>query len=107
MASSEHIQILKTENFSNSVQEGLTLVDFFAEWCGPCKMLSPILEELAEEMKETVKVAKVDIDESQDIAINMQVTSVPTLVLFKEGEEVKRVVGLKDKDSLKQLIESV
>jgi thioredoxin 1 len=107
MANSEHIQILKTENFSNSVQEGLTLVDFFAEWCGPCKMLSPILEELAEEMKETVKVAKVDIDESQDIAINMQVTSVPTLVLFKEGEEVKRVVGLKDKDSLKQLIESV
>jgi thioredoxin 1 len=98
------IQVINSKDFKNSIQQGLVLVDFFAEWCGPCKMLSPVLEELAEEMKETVTIAKVDIDEAQEIAMQMQVTSVPTIVLFKEGVEVQRVVGLKDKNTLKQLI---
>ena len=98
------IQVIKSNDFKNSIQQGLVLVDFFAEWCGPCKMLSPVLEELAEEMKESVTIAKVDIDEAQEIAMQMQVTSVPTIILFKEGVEVQRLVGLKDKGTLKQLI---
>lgn len=86
------------------MQKGVALVDFFAEWCGPCRMLTPILEEVAKEFLSKAKVGKVNIDEEEDIAMRFSVTSVPTMILFKDGREYKRLVGLKDKEAIKKFI---
>ncbi len=76
------------------------LVDFWAEWCGPCKMIAPILEEIADEQGEALQIAKLNVDEAQDVARRFDVMSIPTLILFKDGEPVKRVVGAKPKQAL-------
>ena len=76
------------------------LVDFWAEWCGPCKMIAPILEEIADEQGESLQVAKLNVDEASDIARRFEVMSIPTLILFKDGEPVKRIVGAKPKQAL-------
>jgi thioredoxin 1 len=76
------------------------LVDFWAEWCGPCKMIAPILEEIAEEQGEALKIAKLNVDEAQDIARRFEVMSIPTMILFKDGEEAKRIIGAKPKQAL-------
>lgn len=93
------------ENFDSEIAQGVTLVDFFADWCGPCRMMSPVIEAFATEMLQKVKVGKLDIDASQKTTQTYQVTSIPTLILFKNGKEVKRIVGLKDLAALKKLIE--
>lgn len=80
------------------------LVDFWAEWCGPCKMVAPILDELAVEQDGRLQVAKVNIDDNLDITRRFDVMSVPTLILFKDGEAVKRIVGAKPKGQLLQEI---
>ncbi|MBR1925355.1 MAG: thioredoxin [Clostridia bacterium] len=79
------------------------IVDFFATWCGPCKMLGPILEDIADEEKD-VKILKVDIDENMNLAQQFGIMSVPTLMLFKDGEEYGREIGLKSKEQLKEII---
>lgn len=101
---SEHIKYLNDENFQTEINQGVTLVDFYADWCGPCRMIAPIVEELATEMKGSAKIAKLDIDNAQETTSNLGVTSIPTIILFKNGKEVKRVVGVKDKDTLKAMI---
>lgn len=103
---SSNVKLLNEDNFNESIQANLNLVEFFAPWCGPCRMLTPILEELAKEMEGKAFVAKVDTDESPSISEKYQVTSVPTILLFKEGSEVARVVGLQDAETLKNLISS-
>lgn len=80
------------------------LVDFWATWCGPCKMLSPIVDELSEEV-DTVKFVGVDVDQSERLAIKYGISSVPCLVLFKDGEEVKRTVGVQPKPALAAFIQ--
>jgi len=75
------------------------LVDFWAEWCGPCKMISPILEEIASE-NETISIAKVNVDDSPDVARRFEVMSIPTLIMFKDGSPAKRIVGAKPKAKL-------
>lgn len=98
------------QNFKNEVEEskGIVLVDFFAEWCGPCKAMAPIIEELAEEYKgkEGVKIGKLNIDENEETAQKFNVMSIPTLILFKGGKAIKTLIGLQDKDTLKSLIEN-
>ena len=84
---------------------GLKVVDFFATWCGPCKMLTPILEELSEEMQDSVEFIKIDIDESMELAMEYQVTTVPTLVFIKDGQEVARKIGFSPKAALKEEVE--
>ena len=79
------------------------LVDFFADWCGPCKMMAPIVEELATELDGKVKVGKINVDENSDIAVEYNVMSIPTLIIFKNGKEEKRLVGLRDKEELLNL----
>ena len=79
-----------------------TLVDFYASWCGPCKMLAPILEEISKESD--VRICKVDVDESFDLAKSYGIMSVPTLILFNGGSEVKRAIGLKNKDFILDMI---
>ena len=76
------------------------LVDFWAEWCGPCKMIAPILEEIADEHGDAVRIAKLNVDEAPDIARRYEVMSIPTMILFKDGEEAKRIVGAKPKQAL-------
>ena len=95
---------LKTSdnNFSGDVLTGdkPVLVDFWAEWCGPCKMIAPILEEIAVENAGVFKVAKVNVDDAPGLAQKFEVMSIPTLILFKNGEPTKRVVGAKGKEAL-------
>ena len=101
------MEIIKanSQNFEEEVikSEKIVLVDFYADWCGPCKMLSPIIDEVAEE-NDDIKVVKVNVDDSQDLAMKYQVMSIPTLVVIKNGSEINRSVGLIDKAQILNLI---
>ncbi|WP_182200385.1 thioredoxin [Paraliobacillus salinarum] len=91
-------------SFINDTRDGLVLVDFWATWCGPCKMIAPVLEEIDAEMSDTVKIVKLDVDENQETAAKHGVMSIPTLLLFKNGEVVDQVVGYQPKEALEALI---
>lgn len=101
------MEILKvtSENFEKEVLQSdkPVLIDFYADWCGPCKMLSPIVDEVAEENTD-IKVVKINVDNAQDLAMKYQVMSIPTLVVIREGREVNRSVGLIDKSEVISLI---
>ena len=99
---------LNKESFSKviSSENKTVLIDFWAPWCGPCKALTPILEEIASEKSELVGVYKVNVDENTDLAQEHGVQSIPTLLLYKNGSLSETIVGLKSKDELIQLIES-
>jgi len=103
----ELIKHLTDETFEEGTAKGLVLIDFYADWCGPCRMLAPIIEELAQEMVGKVLVAKVDTDQALNTAAKFEVTSIPTLIFFKEGTPVKRVVGLKDLEALRKMVNEV
>lgn len=93
------------ENFSDIIKsDKLTLVDFFATWCGPCKMMHPILEQLKEEMGDSIRILKIDVDDNEDLSMQYNIQSVPTLMLFKNGEIVWRQSGAKSLNELKSLI---
>ena len=95
-----------SENYESEVlkSEKTVLIDFYADWCGPCKMMSPVIDEIAEEMKETVKVGKINVDENQDLAMEYGVMSIPTIVILKNGEVQKTFVGVTDKEEIKQAL---
>ena len=96
---------LTRDNFEAEVTEfkGMVLVDFWASWCMPCKMLSPVVDEVAEEVT-SAKVAKVNVDEQQSLAARFNVMSIPTLIVFKDGKEVRRSVGVIPKEAVKELV---
>ena len=100
----EIIKELNEKNFDEFASKGKCIVDFWAEWCGPCKMLRPVFEETAKEMKEKVKFGKVDIDSMQELAERFGVMSIPTLIFFKDGEQVEMNTGFVDKKKLGELI---
>lgn len=91
--------------FKEEIGSGITLVDFWTPWCGPCKMIAPILEELAPEVEGKANIAKLNVDENQATASEYEVMSIPTLILFKDGEPVDKVVGFQPKEQLAALIE--
>ena len=96
-----------TKEFENTLKENkVVLVDFYATWCGPCKMLSPILEDVATELPENAVIAKLDIDESLDTAKDYNVMSVPTMIIFKDGKEVERLIGLRQKEQILEAIKN-
>lgn len=97
---------LSEENFEKEAlnSEKIVLIDFWASWCGPCRMMSPVVDEIAEEMQEKVKVCKVNIDEQNKLAVKYNVMSIPTFVVLKNGNEVGRSVGVQDKEELKNML---
>jgi thioredoxin 1 len=103
---SEDLKKFTEEEFKKGIEKGVTLVDFYADWCGPCRMLTPVLEKVAKDLQGSVTIAKLDIDNAQKTASSFQVTSVPTLILFKDGQEMGRLVGLRDADAIKQFIQT-
>lgn len=100
------VQYLDDSNFNTTIANGLVLVDFYADWCGPCRMIAPIIEELSTEMAGVAVIAKLDVDKAQETTATYQVMSIPTVILFKNGKEYKRFVGIKNKEELKKLINS-
>ena len=101
-------KVIKTNEFENLVEnkEGVVVVDFFATWCGPCKMLSPVFSSLGEEMKFKTDFLKVDIDESENLARRFKVNTVPTVIIFENGQEMDRLIGFISKENLKEKVES-
>ena len=96
---------LTDSNFKGEIESGLTLVDFWAPWCGPCRMIAPVVEEIASQYEGKVKVGKVNVDDNQQTAMQFRVMSIPTLILFKDGQPVEGVVGAQPKRAFEALLD--
>ena len=97
------MKYLEEDNLNELVKEGLHLVDFYAEWCGPCKMLVSVLESISDK----INIIKVDIDKFEKLALEYRIMSVPTLMFFKDGKKVKELVGFRDEDELLEAIDEI
>lgn len=100
---------LNDENFAKEVLEykGVVLVDFWAPWCGPCRMLGPVIEELAKDYEGKAKICKINTDDAPEKSVQYKIASIPTLMLFKDGQMVKQLVGLQSKEELKKQIDAL
>ena len=98
------MKVIKESEFVNEINDGLVLIDFYADWCGPCKMLTPILEEINKENKD-VRIIKVNIDDSRFLASYYQIQSIPSLVLLKNGQFLNKMIGFRPKKMIEELIE--
>lgn len=96
------VKHLENENFDDLIANGIILVDFYADWCGPCKMLAPILD-----MVDFMPVLKVNVDEHPELATRYGVMSIPTMIFFKDGAEVKKEIGLRNLNDIKEIYESI
>ena len=101
---SEQVLQLNDSNFSDQVSQGITLVDFWAPWCGPCRMQGPIIDQIAGQVGDKVKVAKVNVDEATSVASSYGVQSIPTLMILKDGKVVQHYVGVQSQDKLMEAI---
>lgn len=97
------MRVINGNEFKDLVSDGLVLIDFFAEWCGPCRMLAPVLEDFANE-ESGIEVYKVNVDNDPDLAREFQVSSIPTMILFKDGKQIEKKIGFAPKDALKAWI---
>ncbi|WQV03250.1 thioredoxin [Helicobacter pylori] len=97
-----HYIELTEENFESTIKKGVALVDFWAPWCGPCKMLSPVIDELASEYEGKAKICKVNTDEQEELSAKFGIRSIPTLLFTKDGEVVYQLVGVQTKVALKE-----
>lgn len=99
------MKIVKENEFKDEIASGYTIVDFYADWCGPCKMLGPVLEEVSEEYTD-IKFIKVNVDEAMDVASKYGIMSIPNVIMFKDGEAVNRFVGLQPKEEIENFIKT-
>jgi thioredoxin 1 len=99
--------IVNQEKFNNIINNGIVVVDFFADWCGPCKMMSPIIDELADEVKAKATIVKVNVENEAGLAGQYGVSSIPTIIYFKNGKEVERAIGVQSKQSIENKINSL
>jgi len=100
------MKVIQEKDFENEVKEGLVLVDFYATWCGPCRMMGMILEEIEEAVGSKLKIIKIDVDENEELAGRFNIMSIPTLILFNDGKLYEKHVGIWQKDELIELIQS-
>jgi thioredoxin 1 len=100
VADSELIEHLTAQNFDHKTKKGVVLVDFWADWCMPCKMMAPILNEVAEATDGTATIYKLNVDEQQQVAAQYGIRSIPTMILFSDGKEVERIIGVKSKEAV-------
>lgn len=98
---------LDESNFDSTIAQGVSMVDFWAPWCGPCRMVAPIVEELAVEYNGKVNVCKVNTDENQDIAVKYGIRSIPSILFFKNGEQVDTIVGAVSKQTFEQKLKNI
>lgn len=98
---------LTDDTFESTVNDGVVLVDFWAPWCGPCKMLAPVVEEIADEYAGKAKICKMNTDEHRDAAVKHAISAIPTLILFNSGDVAKKWVGLTTKDDITEAIEEL
>jgi len=98
---------LTLENFDETVSSGVSLVDFWAPWCGPCKMIAPVIEELAQDYEGKANICKVNTDEQQDLAVKYGIRSIPTILFMKDGEIVDQMIGATSKQALAEKIDSL
>jgi thioredoxin 1 len=98
---------LNSSNFDSTIKNGVSVVDFWAPWCGPCRMIAPIIEELASEYKGTVNVCKVNTDEEQEIAVRYGIRSIPTVLFFKDGQIADQMIGAAGKQFFTQKIDAL
>ena len=105
----EKFVVLTEENFQQEVEQSdkPVMVDFWAEWCGPCKTVSPIIDELADEYGEKVKVGKINVDEQGSLSTKFRVMSIPTIIFFKDGKEVERMIGARGKEDFAAKLDSL
>lgn len=103
------LNTIDNTNFENLVinNSGITLLDFWAPWCGPCRMLTPIIEELAENFKDKVTVGKVNVDDNRELALKYNISAIPTILIFKNGRLSKQIIGLRDLNSLTDELNSL
>ncbi|RXJ58032.1 thioredoxin [Candidatus Marinarcus aquaticus] len=98
---------LKADNFDATVNSGISLVDFWAPWCGPCRMLAPVIDELAADFEGKANICKVNTDEEQDLAVKYGVRSIPTILFMKDGEVVDTMIGASSKQALAEKLQSL
>lgn len=98
------IKSISQANFHEEIKEGIVVVDFWATWCGPCKMLGPLLEEVSKEFEDKAKFTKIDVDENSIIANQYKITNIPTVLMFKNGEVVEEMTGFKPKATIVELV---
>lgn len=103
---SEHVKNLDESNFDATVKSGVSLIDFWAGWCGPCKVQGPIIDEVADVIGEKANICKVDIDHNQGIAQKLGIRNIPTILIFKDGKPVDKLVGVKTKGMLIKAVEA-
>jgi len=104
---SQYVDELTNETFPAFIAEGLTLMDFWAPWCGPCRAIAPIVEELAAQYAGKLKVGKVNVDDEGAVAQSFGIMSIPTLIIFKDGQIAEKVVGMRNKAFLQQLVDKL
>jgi len=97
----------KPSEFISRIEKGVALVDFNAPWCAPCRSQSPIIEKLADKFRGQATITAIDIDENREVALKLGIHSIPTLILFKEGREIQRFIGLQSEESLTRALENV
>ena len=101
------VKVIFDDNFDEVVSSGVVIVDFYADWCGPCKMMAPIFEETQKEYEGKVTLAKINVDENKNTAIKQKIMSIPTLLFYKDGQIVDRVSGVLDKGALNKKIDAL